>query len=103
MIKMDYSSSPPIKTHVRHTCNTCEFSAEESKDMFRLAMATILLGVSSSILASQANMAISSPSGGESYVIGQPETIIYSGKTRFKTILVELSRDGGTTWTTTGT
>ncbi len=44
---------------------------------------------------------VASPQGGEVYVVGQTQTFLYSGRV-FKTLTVELSRDGGVTWEAIG-
>lgn len=49
------------------------------------------------------NLTVTSPEGGEAYVTGQTQTIIYGGRIRFTTITVELSRDGGLTYDLIGT
>lgn len=49
------------------------------------------------------NISITAPSGGETYVIDQDQLIVYGGKTRLKSILIELSRDSGKTFEKLGT
>lgn len=39
-----------------------------------------------SVFAAAPKMEISSPGGGEAYVVGQPQTFVYSGKTKFKSL-----------------
>ena len=48
------------------------------------------------------NLSLTSPEGGEAYVVGQVQTFIYGGRKRFKNLTVELSRDGGTSWEALG-
>lgn len=46
--------------------------------------------------------AVVNPSGGEVYSVGQTQTFKYVGR-NFKTLMVDLSRDGGVTWEAIGT
>jgi len=46
---------------------------------------------------------ITLPQGGEVFYEGQTQTVTLSSKTTYKAVTIELSRDGGTTWTTLGT
>lgn len=64
-------------------------------------LSAALLAVS--VSAATPKMSISAPHGGEAYVAGQPQNLVYNGKTKFKSLLVEVSRDGGETWKVVGT
>ena len=46
---------------------------------------------------------IDSPRGGEVYALGQQQTVVLGGKPVSKSVLIELSRDGGKTFETLGT
>ena len=43
------------------------------------------------------------PGGGEVYALGQQQSVVLAGKPFSKSVLIELSRDGGTTFETLGT
>lgn len=49
------------------------------------------------------NLSVTSPSGGETFIVGQSYSLVYSGRTRLKNVVVEVSRDAGATWTKIGT
>ena len=48
------------------------------------------------------NLSLSTPSGGEAYVVGQVQNLTYGGRRRFKSLYVDITRDGGLTWTRLG-
>lgn len=48
------------------------------------------------------NLSVTIPEGGEVYVVGQQETFVYGGRPLLKNVNVDISRDGGTTWTNIG-
>ncbi len=54
-------------------------------------------------VAKYTNLSITAPAGGETYVVGQVQTIKYGGRKRFKTINVEISKDSGVTFELLGT
>jgi hypothetical protein len=49
------------------------------------------------------SITIDSPRGGELYAVGQQQTVVLGPKTVARSMLVELSRDGGTTFVILGT
>ena len=63
----------------------------------------IALVTSLSAFASQPALIIVSPRGGEIYADGSTQLITLDPHTRYKSVLIELSRDGGQTWSTIGT
>lgn len=69
-------------------------------------MAVLLLVASAGFAAEPqpklTNLTVTSPEGGETYVIGQVQTIQYAGRKKFKSLIVELSRDGGLTYEKVG-
>src|SRR5688572_25613050 len=69
----------------------------------RYAIAVLTFLVATQVYAAAPRMTISSPGGGETYVVGQKQTFTYTGKTKFKSLTVEMSRDGGATWEIVGT
>ena len=54
-------------------------------------------------VAAQPPLAIDAPRGGEFYTVGSVQTVQVSARSRYKTVLIELSRDGGTTFAVLGT
>lgn len=70
---------------------------------FALIVAVAVLAVLSSPLgAATAPIIMSSPQGGEAYLIGQRQYVRLAEKTRYKLLTAELSRDGGTTYEALG-
>lgn len=49
------------------------------------------------------NLTFTNPEGGEAYIEGQMQTLVYGGRQRFKTIKVSISRNGGLTFSDLGT
>ena len=66
----------------------------------RIAMA-LCLSIWASI-AFGAGITITSPHGGEFYLVGQTQFVRLADNTRFKSIRIELSRDAGITWSSLG-
>ncbi len=65
-------------------------------------LAVILLSLGN-LDARETPLIIEKPSGGEVYFPGQTQTVLLDLKTRAKSVLIELSRDGGLTFETLGT
>lgn len=71
--------------------------------MLRLARIVILFLVTfHSAWGASTGLVIDSPRGGEVYLPGQQQTVVLGSKTLPKSLLVELSRDGGATFVTLG-
>ena len=69
-----------------------------------LVLSTVLACLSWGVLgATVTPIVITSPHGGEYFVEGQKQTVTLAATTTYKSVSIELSRDGGTTWTTLGT
>lgn len=49
------------------------------------------------------NLSVTIPDGGEVFVVGQTQTLVYGGRPLLKNVEVDLSRDGGQTWEVLGT
>src|SRR5258708_1357189 len=71
--------------------------------MLKLCVICVCLISEAAMAASAIQLVIDSPRGGELYVPGQQQTVVLGAKTVAKSILVELSRDGGTTFVPLGT
>jgi hypothetical protein len=63
-------------------------------------IAVALIMAMSRVNAAQ-TLTFANPTGGEVYVVGQTQSVRFNG--RFKSVLVEMSTDGGTTFTPLGT
>jgi hypothetical protein len=64
----------------------------------------IFLVLSGSVVtAKERSIQIENPRGGEMYVVGQRQTVVLNEKTISRSILIELSRDGGSTFEQLGT
>ncbi|MCK6472701.1 MAG: hypothetical protein L6R28_13235 [Planctomycetes bacterium] len=63
----------------------------------------LLLSVAVQLQAAVKPITVEKPAGGEMYLPGQTQTVVLNAKTRAKSVLVELSRDGGVTFETLGT
>ena len=59
--------------------------------------------VSLPAVAAQAGISITSPAGGEVYVVGQNQFVRLAPTTRAKSVAIEISRDGGVTFSMLGT
>lgn len=65
-----------------------------------LAFVSLLLAVS--VCGASAPVVITSPRGGEIFVIGQTQYVRLADATKFKSVRIELSRDGGATYSVLG-
>lgn len=70
---------------------------------YRTFVLFLLLATAVQIQAAVKPITIEKPAGGEMYLPGQAQTVVLSSKTRAKSVLIELSRDGGATFETLGT
>ncbi len=68
-----------------------------------MSLAVVIVTLSGTANAREFPIIIESPRGGEMYQPGQAQTVVLDLKTRAKSILVELSRDGGNSFETVGT
>jgi|GEM_PF-3205973 len=68
----------------------------------RFVLASLTLLLAYAVNGAAAPVAITSPRGGEIFVIGQTQYVRLADNTRFKSIQIEISRDGGVTWTMLG-
>ena len=71
--------------------------------MRQIVLFFTLVASSTIALASQAPITIANPAGGELFVEGQVQYVRLSDKTRAKSVLIEISRDGGVTFSELGT
>lgn len=69
----------------------------------RTLPAFLLISVLQAHAATERPIVIVNPAGGEVYAPGSSQTILLDPKTRAKTILIEISRDGGVNFDPVGT
>lgn len=70
---------------------------------YRTFVLFLLLATAVQLQAAVKPITIEKPAGGEMYLPGQTQTVVLNARTRSKSVLIELSRDGGATFETLGT
>ncbi|HLX63253.1 MAG TPA: tail fiber domain-containing protein [Planctomycetota bacterium] len=68
----------------------------------RIVLLSLALLLSSAVNGAATPVVITLPHGGEIFVIGQTQYVRLAATTKFKSVRIELSRDGGTTYSVLG-